>query len=197
MIRRAATALLAAAALAGCGTFNKLSSDVSSYGSWPADRQPGSYAFERLPSQQANADWQAKLEAAAAPALQAAGFTPAADAAQAEFSVQVGARVTGYDRSPWDDPFWWRGGWAYGPRGAWLRGGPYWWGAPSPVYEREVGLLIRDRRSGQPLYEARAANDGASPSIETLLPAMFGAALADFPATGMNPRRVVRPIRPE
>ena len=44
------------------------------------------------------------------------------------------------------------------------------------------------------LYEARASNDGASPSIESLLPAMFEAAMKDFPHTGINPRKVTTEI---
>ena len=42
--------------------------------------------------------------------------------------------------------------------------------------EREVALLIRDRKNGQLLYEARASNAGPSASIDYLLPAMFEAA---------------------
>ena len=65
---------------------------------------------------------------------------------------------------------------------------------PRPTYDREVALLIRDRKTGQPLYEARAVNDGTSPSINALLPAMFEAAMKDFPSAGVNPRRVVTQI---
>jgi hypothetical protein len=64
----------------------------------------------------------------------------------------------------------------------------------STTYLREVVVLIRDRRSGQTVYETRASNSGYSPSINSLLPAMFGAALADFPHRGPNPRHVVMPI---
>ena len=50
--------------------------------------------------------------------------------------------------------------------------------------------LIRDRKSGQALYEARATTDGASSASSNLLAAMFEAALKDFPNAGLNPRRV-------
>ena len=48
------TALAAAsvAAVTGCAGPYTVSADVSSYGAWPADRKPGTYAFDRLPSQQ-------------------------------------------------------------------------------------------------------------------------------------------------
>jgi hypothetical protein len=69
-------------------------------------------------------------------------------------------------------------------------------GVPTVTYEREVALLIRDRHSGQPLYETRASNDGGSPSIQSLLPAMFEAAMKDFPAGSVTPRRVTTEISP-
>ena len=54
--------LLVAAALTGCAAMNNLTSDVSSYSAWPADRKPGTYAFERLPSQQLRADRSQAIE---------------------------------------------------------------------------------------------------------------------------------------
>lgn len=176
--------------LAGCATLNQLNSDVSSYSQWPAGRKPGTYAFERLPSQQARADAQQRLETAARPAIEAAGFAPAGDPQQADFVVQVGARVTAY-ADPFDDPFFWRGSF-WGRRHYWGPG--FGWGYNGPDYEREVAVLIRDRKSGLALYEARAANNGSSPSIDSLLPAMFEAALKDFPNPGINPRKVTTEI---
>ena len=193
LLRRALLATLAAL-LTGCAAFNQLSNDVASYGSWPADRKPGSFVFERLPSQQARADAQQKLEDAAAPALEAAGFARAPDAASADVVVQLGARVSTDDRYLYDDPIWWRGGVFYGRRGAFFS--PFWFGPPTPTYDREGAVLIRDRRTGQPLYETRASNAGASSSIESLLPAMFAAAMADFPTPAVSPRRVVTKIDP-
>jgi hypothetical protein len=59
-----------------------------------------------------------------------------------------------------------------------------------PVYTREVVLLLRDRASGQTLYETRAASSGYMDGFDGLLPAMFEAALKDFPNGGVNPRNV-------
>jgi hypothetical protein len=194
--------LVATAALTGCAALRNLDSEVSSYGQWPADRKPGSYVFERLPSQQARPEQQQQLEDAARRAVEAAGFTPAADEKSADVSIQLGARVSANERSPYDDPFWWRGGFFYAPYPYYSRFGRGIWGPSfglhygSPSYEREVALLIRDRKSGQPLYEARASNDGMSSAIASLLPAMFEAALKDFPTGGINPRRVSVQITP-
>lgn len=185
------SALSAAALLAGCAGLTQITSDVASYGEWPAGRQPGSYAIERLPSQQNRADIQEQLEAAARPGLEAAGFKPVEAGKEPDVVVQLGARVTRTDASPWDDPLWWRGGfgaWRYGP---WP--GPRWsvWAQHDfPRFEREVAVLIRDRSSGKPLYEARATSDGTSTGGLAVLRAMYDAAMKDFPAVGPNPRRV-------
>jgi hypothetical protein len=96
--------LSAAALLTACAALNTVTSDVTTFSEWPAGRKVSSYAFERLPSQKANAQRQAALEGAAAAALEKAGFKPAADAAQADVVVQVGARVSRTEISPWDDP---------------------------------------------------------------------------------------------
>jgi hypothetical protein len=181
--------------LAGCASLNSLASDVNSYSHWPAGRQPSSYVFERLPSQQANPQQQDALEAAARDALAQAGFSEAPDAASADVSVQVSARVTRQDYGGlYDDPFAWRGSLWYG------RGFGHWWGPgfglgyQSPRYEREVSMLIRDRKSGDVLYETRASNDGLSSGDNDTLAAMFAAALKDFPQTAVNPRRVTVPL---
>lgn len=190
---RTLSLLIAAVTLAGCASLNSLTSEVSSYSQWPAERKPGSYAFERLPSQQMRPQQQQLLEDSARPALEAAGFTAAADAKDSEYIVQLGARVNATEQY-YDDPFWWRGG-LYSHR--FSRPWPYYgigFGIPSTTYEREVALLIRDRKSGQPLYETRASNDGGSPSIQSLLPAMYEAAMKDFPAGSVTPRQVTTEI---
>lgn len=194
----AAGALAATAApllLVGCATLNQLSAEVATFGDWPPGRRPGTYAFERLPSQQAQAELQQRLEDAARPALEKAGFQPAAPGSEPDLIVQLGARVTRTERSPWDDPLWWHGGvgrWRHSP---WR--GPYWgasWYYEPPRYDREVALLVRERASGKPLYEARASSEGNYGSTETLLRPLFDAALFDFPATGPNPRTVRVPL---
>lgn len=201
---------MAVLALSGCAA-TQLTSDVSTYSQWPAERKPGSYAFERLPSQQADPANQELLENSARRALDGAGFKLATDPASAEYLVQLGARVGYGDRSFYYDPWggWgWGGGMAYGrwgrPYGYRYGGWGYGWGYPYaypfgypiPTYEREVALLIRDRRNGAPLFEARATSDGTGSSIEALLPALYQAALKDFPNGGVNPRRITTELAP-
>ena len=56
--------------------------------------------------------------------------------------------------------------------------------------------LARDRATAKPLYEARAGNEGLSSRIGPFLEPLYRAALVDFPATGINPRRVTVPLAP-
>jgi len=188
----ASAALASAALLAGCASLHTVDTSVATFGSWPADAAPGTYAFDRLPSQEANPQRQQSLENAAAMALAGAGFKPAADGARPAVTIQIGARIERLEQSPWDDPFWWGGrrrlgfGPGYGPwgygwggfhHGLWGGGWP-----PQPdIYLREVALLIRDGATGKPLYETRASSDGYSDGGERLLAAMFDASMKDFP----------------
>lgn len=179
------------AALAGCAALSSVTSDVSSFGDWPAGRKPGTYAFERLPSQQAQAAEADRLELAARSALQKAGFEPVATGQEPDVLVQLGARFTRTVRSPWDDPLWWQGGFGRWRHGPWI--GPSWsvrLHLEPPRYSHEVALLLRDRASGKPLYETRATTDGDSRAGAGVVAALFEAALADFPRPALNPRQV-------
>ncbi len=209
---RAAAAVAAVAVLtlaAGCATLNAVDSDVSSYGDWPAGKAPGTYAFDRLPSQSAHPERQAQLEQAAGDALAQAGFRPAADPAQADVVVQIGARIEVTEITPWADPLWYHGPWGpWGPYAPAYVAGPYpphyglrpygWWGAGpwgGPLaydtrYTRQVALLLRDRASGKPLYEAHAESSGATTGGDRVVAAMFAATLAEFPRTEAKPHTV-------
>ena len=187
--------MCSATVLAGCAGMNSVSNDVYSFGDWPSGRAPGSFAFDRLPSQQALGEETDRVEAAARPALERAGFVPAAQGQSPDVLVQVGARSTRSDRGVWDDPFWWRGGFGYSRHGPWF--GPSWgWQAryDMPRVQREVAVLIRDRASGKPIFEARATNETMISTDAETLSAMFEATLVDFPRLGVNPRRVVVPV---
>lgn len=188
--------------LAGCATLAELPVEVRSFGEWPAGRRPGTYAFDRLPSQSAAAagSLQAALEAAAASALRQAGFSPAAAGSEPELLVQLAARVDRSEPPLWDDPLWWHGGFGPWRRTPWRQPG---WRSPgfTPLgwrvrpdngrFDREVALLLRDRASGKPLYEAHASHEGFSAELDGVLVPLFAAALREFPAVN-NARHTVR-----
>ena len=184
---------LAAAALVlgGCAAMRTVSCEVSSYGDWPADRRPGSFAFERLPSQEAHKAESEVLEASARGALTKAGFKPAEAGQAPELIVQLGARDGLAEQQPWDNPIWWRGGYGHWRPTPWLA--PRWtWGprGPGNVYERQVAMLIRDRASGKPLFEARASSEGFRGANSAALGVLFEAALTGFPKIDGKPHTV-------
>ena len=188
---RYVAAAIAGLALGGCASTRQVESAVSSYSQWPSARPAATYTFERLPSQQSRPERQQALEDAARPAIEAAGFRPAASPTSADVNVQVTAHVT---PTVYPEPFGWGGGFGLGfGRGHGRHGfntgfGMNYYG--SLRYEREVVLLIRDRSSGAALYETRARSEGLTSAADEYLPAMFIAALKDFPSGGVNPRRV-------
>ena len=88
--------------------------------------------------------------------------------------------------------FYWRNDWwYYGPRRPFFYGPAYGLGyyEDYPDYHREVAILMRDRRSQQIVYETRAMHTSRWTS-NALLPAMFEAALKDFPLPALSPRTV-------
>lgn len=198
----AATALMG---LSGCSSTYTLNTEVASFGSWAAPRQPGSYTFDRLPSQQQagdSADLQSRIEDSARAALSKAGFSEASDPKAADYLISLGVRINAQDRSPWDDPLWWRwhgsySAWRYGyGPGAWPRRGAHPFYSPTDMmlmerrFERSVALLVRERQTLEPLFEARASSEGNNQGDMELISAMFGAALSGFPQVDPKPRRV-------
>lgn len=186
---------LSALWLAGCASSPNVVSQVSSYGTWPAGRAPGLYVFERLPSQQNQPQLQDKLEAAAMPALAKAGFQRAERPEQAVVSVQLSVQTREDVRQRYD-PYW--GGTRFGWGGWWGSGG---FGGLSmgmsmePTWvQMQVGVLIRDRRSNQVLYETHAAHDRTGSVDERLFKPLFEAALKDFPQQAVSPRTVTIPV---
>ena len=210
LLRRlgAIAALASAAALAGCASLNVVDASVATFGAWPAGATPGTYAFDRLPSQEKNPQRTLAVENAAAQALANAGFRPAADGAKPAVMIQIGARTERFEQAPWDDPFWWGGPRRFGYRGWAGYGGPYGpWGpygmhrglwAPFPPepdgYLPEGALLIRDADTGKALYETRASTDGYSSGGDRLLSAMFDASLKDFPGTNDKAHTIRVPL---
>lgn len=187
--------LLVAAALAGCASVRHIDADVLSWSTTPADMklQGARYRFERLPSQASNPE-AGLAEQHAQSALTLAGLVR--DDANAQISVLVGVRASEYMLDPWGRPV--PPAWA--PYGSiyWGRGLYPHWGVglnmrlpPPTYYRREVSLLMRDLRTGQVVYETRAAHDGPWSDDQNLLPTLFRAALAGFPTPPAGSRKVI------
>lgn len=178
------------AGLGACASLNTLRVEVRSFGHWPAGRAPGSFAFDRLPSQQAQASVQERLEAAARPALQMAGFKPASSSASADVLVQLSVQAVQVRGEAMPYPFvrydgYWgmrRGGFGTGV------GFDY----HPAYYEQRAAVLIRDRRSGEVVYESQGTLGGTWVD-EGHWAGLFEAVLKDFPGPAISPRVVVVP----
>jgi hypothetical protein len=182
------------AALTGCAGIKVIDPNVRSFGTAPADL-PRTFQFERLPSQDAQADQAARMESQAEPALLAAGFRKADDAA---YSIQVHARRSAVLTDPWEP---WPGYrarfWAgFGPRPLmfnwrWTSS----WDSASNLYE--VAVVIRDRKQNKVVYESRAEFDVRVDNDRYWTP-MFQAVLADFPQgkPDVHPVQVTLPPQP-
>lgn len=197
-MRIVTTALLLAGAalLAGCSSMRIVDSDVTSFAAAgvPAVTVPASYRFERLPSQQADAQRQQALENLITPTLAQAGLQR--NDAAPQYTLQVEVRVFRDPQAPWDDPRYIRGTIRPAPfptpYGYWMHYPSLnWWQADFPYYRRELHLVLRRIADGQVAFESRAQHDGRWADDVAVLPAMVQAALQGFPAVQPGPRRVV------
>ena len=181
--------------LAACSSMRLVDSDVSSFAPPPAlvMAQAATFRFDRLPSQQAQAQRSAALEAIAQVALERAGMRR--DDAAAQYSVQLGLRMFRDPQAPWDDPRYIQGIAvpAVVPTryGLLLRHPSLNLQFDFPYYRREVTLVIRRAADAQVVFETRAQHDGRWPDDEGVLPAMFQAALQGFPNPPAGMHRVV------
>ncbi|MGQ9724541.1 MAG: DUF4136 domain-containing protein [Tepidimonas sp.] len=194
--------LATAALLASCALPLRLEHEVRSQAAWADAGRPAAgdrYVFERLPSQRGGdaAREQDTLESLAEPVLANYGLRRAetsTDGAAAPWGVQIVAHSVRYPYAPWDPPEP-RPGWI--PQGQIIVGrgvvssiGLVWHTRP-PYYVRELTLTVRDRRSGDVVYETRAMQDGPWADAPPLWQALLQAALDGFPTPPSGPRRVV------
>jgi len=186
------TAALAVAALllTGCATVSTLESEVLSFSSAPASTQAGPFTFERLPSQYQDPNQTLAFEQMAQAALEKRGFTR--NDASPQFSVQVSA-ATSDAVLVYPDPFFGRFSAApFGRSRRWhgrVFHAPPW--PDSTVHVSRVRLEIRDLRAGTVVYESTATNERSWFDGEKMFPAMFEAALADFPTPPNGVRKVI------
>lgn len=199
-LARSAVSVGLAVWLAGCGTLSSISVDVASFGAWPAGRAPGTFAIDRLPSQQQGSATQLLAEDAARTALAQAGFTRAAEPAQADVLVQIGVRRARV-LDPWAEYGWLgtRTAWRMSPAWAWPQRSPFWGPGPfipadTTLDQTEVALLLLDRPTRKVLYESHVRYETRAGTSESLWPTLFAAGLQGFPTLATGERRVVVPV---
>ncbi len=176
---------LAVLLLTGCSGIRLVDSDVNAFSSAsaPALAVPASYRFERLPSQQAQAQRSTALEALAQTELAKVGLS--LDNAAPQYSVHIDMHMFRDPQAPWDDPRYVAG--YFTPFPVVTRFGTV-MQYPSltmhfdfPYFRREIMLVVRRISDGQVVFETRANHDGRWPDDAAVLPAMFQAALQNFP----------------
>lgn len=196
MFKSTATALMVVSALllSGCAGMRVVDTDVRSFVTPPGIQPGATYRFERLPSQQADAGAQTRLEAMAQAALAKVGLVR--QDSGADYSVQVAASLRVDPYAPWDQPYGGRLSLGIGVRHGHIGLGVnrplmpgFGWGE-SPYYWREVSLVMRHLPSGQVVYETQGAHDGRWSDSMAVVPAMLDAALAGFPNPPLGPRRI-------
>lgn len=186
--------VLALSLLTGCASMRIIDSDVVSVAAVPSGMslQGAKYRFERLPSQVNNPE-AGLAEQQAQAAMTAVGLVR--DDAGAQISVLVNFSGVQYLADPWGRPL--PPGWT--PYGNVYLGsglGPHvglglGMRFPPPThYHREVGLIMRDLKTGQVVYETRASHDGPWRDNSTIFTTLFQAALANFPNPPSGLRRV-------
>jgi hypothetical protein len=200
--------------LTGCSGMRIVESDVTAFSALASTPTGATYRFERLPSQQVDTAQQDRIERYAQSALDQLGLQRVGDApgsASATFSVQMQHSLQRFDSAPWNAPgpkvsgfvvighsgsF----GYPYGhpfdqPFGMM---GPLWPGPygvyAQPYYVREVSLVLRSMANAQIVYETRAQHEGRWADDESVLTAMFAAALQGFPTPPSGTRRVALPV---
>jgi len=205
-LRNVFLALACSLLLSACSGLRVVDNDVASFALWPNATPPApgsSYRFERLPSQQVTLPQsgisgmempQDELEAIARTALDKVGWLNHPQTAT--FNVQVSATTRYAQRNPYNNGPSYGG---FGGSGVSIGGGsagsfigfsfPLGM-AESPLYMREVSIVIRNAASNAVLFESRATHSGVWNDPSSVLPAMFEAALQGFPTPPAGARRI-------
>ncbi len=198
-MRRLATLLTAALLLGGCSGMRLVESQVRATAATPAGGSPiesgARYRFERLPSQQDQAETDT-LEAIAEAELAEVGLVR--DDAGAKYSVQLSTRMEGYLVDDWGRPY---GSSSGVSTSVFIGTGNVGIGMGSMVgmgmrfppptqYRHEVTLLLRELASNQIVYETRATHEGPWSDRYNILRAVLAAALKDFPNPPAGAQRV-------
>jgi len=179
--------------LGGCALPRMIDSEVQSFPGNPGAVTGVAYRFERLPSQQAYAVGQDRLEALAEPALARVGLVR--NDAQARYSVQVDVRLDTFARNPHQPLRDHAGGFGFGV-GTSLGDSMFFLSMEPPWYQYTVHLLLRDTTTARIAYETSAVFDGPWSDSDNLLPAILEAALRDYPNPPAGPRKVVVELPP-
>ncbi len=140
---------------------------------------------------------QDQLEAIASSALSKVGLRNSPSAAV--FNVQVSATTRYAQRNQYNSGPGYGGMGGFGGSGISLGGGSagsfIGFSFPlgmseSPLFMREVSIVMRDASNNAVVYESKATHSGVWRDAQAVLPAMFEAALQGFPTPPAGARRI-------
>jgi len=205
ILKLAAAAALALAALGISACADSITSTVSRYQAMPA---PQGQTFAIVPGGGMAANGGLEFEryaALVAQQLQARGYGPATNAQSANMVVQLGYEVgqgqVRYVQDPFYDPFF---GPFYRPRFGW--GGGYLWGWNDPFwygdvdsfveYHSQVELHIRAAGTNQPLFDGRAQARSETNRLDIVIPSLVDALFTGFPGRSGEVVKITIPARP-
>jgi len=178
--------------LAGCATNRMIDSSVRSFNTATADlplEGPFSFRFDRLPSQQADAQAQDRLEEIALPVLAQKRLVP--DTLAPRFTLELRIAVDAINQT---DPFY--AYWGFGTIGSGLWAQPMPMGLQATRYRYTVHLLLRDAANKTVVFESTATHEGPWSDRAAVLPAVLLAAVQDFPQGSDIARRVLIDLSP-
>jgi hypothetical protein len=178
--------------LAGCASTRMIDSSVRSFNTATADlplEGPFSFRFDRLPSQQADAQAQDRLEEIALPVLAQKGLVP--DTLAPRFTLELRIAVDAINQT---DPFY--AYWGFGTIGSGLWAQPMPMGLQATRYRYTVHLLLRDAANKTVVFESTATHEGPWSDRAAVLPAVLLAAVQDFPQGSDIARRVLIDLSP-
>lgn len=179
--------LLAAALLQGCGLPRMIDSDVQSFVGADGAVTGVGYRFERLPSQQANANQQDTLERMAERPLSEVGLHR--DDTAPRYSVQVSLSVQAIAPPPQHR--------SRSERLFWRPDGPMLYPPLSPLlleppwFNHSVHVVLRTVDNARAVFESSASFDGPWSDSANIVPVMLRAALRDYPAPPTGLRKIV------
>ena len=177
--------------LTGCATTRIIDSEVRSFASSTVTANPASYRFERLPSQNLQAQAQDQLENIAQPLLERVGLRK--DGTNAQYALQITAALETIENPSYSRT--WRNQRSI-ERDGLIRFPMAGLMLEPPWHRYRISVLLRDVASSQTVFESTAQHVGPWSDTQQLLPAVIRAALSDYPSAQPQPHTVFIEVSP-
>jgi hypothetical protein len=169
---------------------NTVTSDVSSFGDWPAGRAPAATPSSACPRSRRRPPRPTRWRPPPARRWRRPASCRPRPGPEPDVLVQVGARFTRSGARPGTTRCGGAAASAAAPRPVDRPDLGRWPALESVALRQRGGAAAARPASGKPLYESPRRNEGSTGGGDELLAALFQASLIDFPRHGPNPRTV-------